>query len=283
MSLQLYERIAELEPAGWAATYTLHGLPVLPLHHLDRIEASDPLECTCGRADCHSPGKHPRTRNGKDDATTDPGQIAEWWGRWPDANVGIRPPAGVVVLDVDPRNHGATTLHALTQRHAPLPATLTAWTGGGGLHVWLSYGGRHRGALCPGVDVKGHNGYLVAPPSLHVSGRRYEWGNEAPVARAPGWVQRLLDPPRHTPTDIGHSEPGQASAAGLVRSVAAAAEGNRNRALHWAACRAHERGSDKTLLADLVAAAVSAGLDARQCWLTVESARRTVEGGGATT
>ena len=45
-------------------------------------------ECGCGRS-CENPGKHPLSRHGVHDATTDPVLIGEWWRRSPGANVGI--------------------------------------------------------------------------------------------------------------------------------------------------------------------------------------------------
>ncbi|HEX2301810.1 MAG TPA: bifunctional DNA primase/polymerase [Pseudonocardiaceae bacterium] len=163
---------------GWAARYAAGGLPVLPLHSVRNGH------CTCRRPhDCDNPGKHPLTPHGKDDASTDPGQLSEWWGRWPWTNVGARPPAGIVVLDVDPRNGGDAELRRLTAEHATLPNTLTAATGSGGLHIWLAYRGPARGKLCAGVDVKTEHGYLVMPPSLHVCGARYRWVHEVATAR----------------------------------------------------------------------------------------------------
>jgi hypothetical protein len=261
-------------PAGWAARYATSGLAVLPLHSIRSGR------CTCGRA-CTSPGKHPLTHHGKDDATTDPEQVMRWWDRWPWANVGIRPPAGVIVLDVDPRNGGAVALRELCRAHAQLPQTLTARTGSGGLHIWLGYAGRARGQLCRGVDVKTESGYVVAPPSLHASGCRYEWRVVLPTARAPHWVRRLLAPPSvpvHRPLSIGGSDRRDA---GLVRTVASAPEGSRNRILHWAACRAHERGSAPALLADLLAAAMGTGLSESEARQTMASAARSSKAGAA--
>ncbi len=40
-------------------------------------------------------GKHPRTRNGLTDATTDGETLPGWWETCPDANVGIRTGRGV--------------------------------------------------------------------------------------------------------------------------------------------------------------------------------------------
>nr|WP_225438582.1 bifunctional DNA primase/polymerase [Candidatus Frankia nodulisporulans] len=35
------------------------------------------------------PGKQPLVRDWPSAASTSPGQIQDWWRRWPDANVGI--------------------------------------------------------------------------------------------------------------------------------------------------------------------------------------------------
>ncbi|MDP8969803.1 MAG: bifunctional DNA primase/polymerase [Actinomycetota bacterium] len=264
-----------------ALRYARSGLAVLPL----AWPASG--GCSCRRPDCASPAKHPLKHredleHGKDDATSDMTTVATWWKRWRDANIGIRPPAGVVVLDVDPRHGGDVALLELTRQHRPLPETLTARTGSGGLHIWLSYAGPARGRLCRGVDVKTHGGYLVVPPSLHVCGGRYEWLNEVPAAPAPGWVRQLLSPPSpRTNTTSSRSSTSGAAADGLVRVVASAAEGNRNRMLHWAACRAHERGGDPGLLAELARAAEGNGLTRVEVERTLGSAARTARGGAA--
>jgi hypothetical protein len=149
------------------------------------------------------------------------------------------------------------------------------------LHIWLAYAGRARGQLCRGVDVKTERGYVVAPPSLHASGRRYEWQVVLPTARAPHWVRRLLNPPSvpvHRPLNTGGSDRRDA---GLVRTVATAPEGSRNRTLYWAACRAHERGSAPALLADLLAAAMGAGLSESEARQTIASAARSSQAGVA--
>lgn len=243
--------------------YAAAGLPVLPLH------AMRAGTCTCRRADCHSPAKHPLTAHGKDDATTDLGQIAEWLARWPGCNWGVRPPIGVVVLDVDPRNGGDVELQQLVQRHGDLPPTLTARTGSGGLHHWLSYNGPTRGRLCAGVDIKSSSGYLVAPPSVHACGGTYEWADQRPAAYAPRWVRNLLNPPvprYSTP----RREEGRVEH--LVRFVLASAEGERNSRLYWACCRAVENGADVQALID---AAVSIGTPAVEATATARSAQRT--------
>ena len=130
--------------------------------------------------------------HGKDDATHDVAQVLDWWVQCPTANIGIRPAVGVVVVDVDPRNDGASALVTLTRPHGGLSPTWTAWTGGGGLHAWYRAMGPLRARLCAGVDLKHRTGYVVAPPSVHPSGKRYVWGNTTPIAEAPPWLAAMM-------------------------------------------------------------------------------------------
>ena len=87
--------MSNLEPA---LRYASRHIPVLPAHWpLDDL-------CSCGRPECSSPAKHPLTRHGLTDASTDPRQITAWWERWPDANIAARTGSVSqigVVLEVD--------------------------------------------------------------------------------------------------------------------------------------------------------------------------------------
>ncbi len=131
----------------------------------------------------------------------------------------------------------------------------------------------------PQGGIKTVRGYVVAPPSLHASGVRYEWQVVMPPARAPHWVRRPLDPPplhHRSPTTGGGDRD-----AGLIRTVAAAPEGSCNRVLYWAACRAHERGSAPALLGEPLAAAMDAGLPESETRQTIQSAARSSQAGAA--
>src|SRR4051794_7497793 len=88
-----------------ALDYASAGAEVLPLH-----TPPGPTGCPCRRRGCDKPGKHPRTLHGLADATSDLEEVKRWWKMWPDANIGIRPHLGHVILDVDPRNGGAEQL-----------------------------------------------------------------------------------------------------------------------------------------------------------------------------
>jgi len=213
--------------------------------------------------------------HGKDDASSDVEQVRDWWCQCPDANIGVRPAVGVVVVDVDPRDGGATALVELTRPHDGLTPTQCAWTGGNGLHAWYQAAGPFKGKLCRGVDLKGHGGYVVAPPSLHPSGKRYVWANDLPIAEAPPWLVALMRKPVLPLRPVLGVLGGVASARAddaLVGVVARARTGGRNDALHWAACRAAERGSPPALVAKLHRAAVNVGLPAEEVERTLTSA-----------
>jgi hypothetical protein len=108
-------------------------------------------------------------------------------------------------LDIDPRHGGDESLAQLEHRQGKFPDTVESITGGGGRHIFFTYpGGKHRirnaTALAgmPGLDVRGDGGYVVAPPSLHISGGRYEWEasselDEVTLAPMPAWFLKLLD------------------------------------------------------------------------------------------
>lgn len=166
-------RLADLSTCLDAAMcYAGMGWAVIPLHGV-RAGA-----CTCGRPDCGSEGKHPRTLNGVKDATTEPEAVGAWWRKWPDANVGIATGAasGLLVVDVDERHDGYASLSDIPADFQ-LPVTLEVRTGGGGSHYYYSCktpsGCRTR--VLTGIDIRGDGGYVVAPPSLHLAGGLYAW------------------------------------------------------------------------------------------------------------
>jgi hypothetical protein len=137
--------------------------------------------------------------NGLRQATTDLATVLGWWTRAPQANVGlVAGVSGWIALDVDPRNGGDDDLHELEGQAGKLPKTVSAETGGGGWHYLFQHpGGDLRGKLGDGLDVK-DAGYIVAPPSIHPSGRPYSWDlspDDVPLAELPpAWVERVRQP-----------------------------------------------------------------------------------------
>ena len=137
------------------------------------------------------------TPNGLRDATTDQRQVKAWWGRWPDANIGVRTgqASGIMAVDLDIKDaDGPGNWAELLDLHGPVD-TLTAITGGGGQH-WIftvapdTLVKNGVGNIGPGIDIRGEGGYIVVWPSIHLSGQPYEWDNTVAPAPAPVWLQR---------------------------------------------------------------------------------------------
>ena len=151
------------------------GWPVFPCHGW-RDGA-----CSCQKSSkCTSAGKHPRTRNGHKAATTDEKIIEDWWEKWPTANIGLLTGADtdLVVLDFDLDHCGEDSLRAAEKRLGSLPDCPWSLTGGGGRHLLFQHPGERlacRQNILPGFDVRADGGYIIAPPSIHRSGRTYRW------------------------------------------------------------------------------------------------------------
>lgn len=162
-----------------ALAYAARGWPVLPVHHVVMDGDGDPA-CSCSLGlTCKSKGKHPRINGWAESASTDEATIRAWWQRWPQANVGIRTGApGPDVLDLDQKSGGLDTLTYL-DGEGDLGEPLVIETGGGGKHFYYAASGlRTRAPACshlPGLDTRGEGGFVVAPPSAHASGKRYEF------------------------------------------------------------------------------------------------------------
>ena len=130
-----------------ALSYIAEGWYVLPLKKRDKVPY------------------FPFAPHGYKSATNDTDVAIRWWKAEPDLNIGIAcAMSGLVVFDVDERSGGTP------QGFAP---TLTVRTGNG-FHFYYeakddaTFPGKYR----QGVDIK-HNGYVVAPPSIHPSGEVY--------------------------------------------------------------------------------------------------------------
>jgi len=174
--------------------------------------------------------KRPLTRHGYKDATTNEAQLRAWWSQYPDANIGIATgkASGLVVLDIDPRHGGDEALAALEAAHGAIDRSVMARTGGQGTHIYFRApedGLRNSaGRLGKGLDVRGDGGYIVAPTSVHASGKAYSWEpghelGEGALPDVPGWMLLALAgslprPTRRTPAATT-SEPTSDGGAGL--------------------------------------------------------------------
>jgi hypothetical protein len=144
-------------------------------------------------------------RHGVANATTDPHVVVEWWLRAPNANIGLVC-GRLLVIDVDPRNNGDAELALLLATHGNFPRTPRARTGSGGEHIFFRRPSVELSAkLAPGIDlVHGPRRYVVASPSMHACGRRYEWlvRPHCVLAEPPGWLLDSATPRYPTPVAL---------------------------------------------------------------------------------
>lgn len=269
-----------------ALEYASAGWPVFPLAprqkqplYANPHPAGSPERASC-RGECGAFG------HGVHDATVDPEAITRWWNRTPIANIGLATGApGPDVVDVDTK-HGAPGIATLRLLEG------TALLDGCGARVTTPSGGVHLyflGAMVAqgngrltrhGVDFRGTGGYVVAPPSV-VDGRAYEW---QPMPGGWDWRRwgevswqriraHLLPPlPPLPPRKHRHAAPESAEA--LLRWLEGQQEGNRNSALHWAACRLAEKEGTEADFRSLAAVGIRAGLAIGEVAATIASTRR---------
>jgi hypothetical protein len=199
---------------GTALAFAKHGHAVFPANW--PVAHGNELRCSCGSESrgrpCRTPAKHPFGKlapNGVLSATTDTGIIKHWFGyAAPEANLGVGTDK-LIVIDADPRHDGDETLAALILEHGDLPLTWRVLTGGGGEHVIFrcpdgvevsSSNAHDNPVLGPGIDIRARGGYIIAPPSHHISGRCYEWSvdhhpRDLALAEPPAWILDQLVKP----------------------------------------------------------------------------------------
>ena len=235
---------------------------------------------------CQPGTKVPATPHGYLDATTDPGQIREWFGDRPDRNLALATGApGFDVLDIDQRGeagNGFASLRRLSDAGLLATACKRIRTPGGGVHYYFA-GSRQRTAHLPAchVDFLAQGGYVMFPPS-RIADTPYQLIDILPGRGGLDWAAavRVLEPSREHPAPpprlVAEDPAPEQRIETLTRWLAAQHEGNRNNGLFWAANRALE-ADPAADLSPLAAAARQAGLDDPEITKTLNSARRTTQ------
>jgi hypothetical protein len=150
---------------------------------------------------CAPAAKTPACAHGCWDATTDVITIQAWWRENCDYNIGVATGAAsnIFVVDVD-GGAAETALRRLEESYGVLPETVEAITPRG-RHVYFRYPQtpvrNSAGKLADGIDIRGEGGFVIAPPSMHPSGRRYCWSVDSAkaLAWAPQWlVSKITEP-----------------------------------------------------------------------------------------
>ena len=175
-----------------AMGYASLGIRVFPCHGI-----TDEMKCRCGDENCNSPGKHPKTHNGLHSASLDPIYIKMAWGqeKWGNNLAGV---SGETfwVLDVDKKHGGLETLAEWEKEFGELDAAWIQKTGGGGRQYFFKHTAgitNTSGKIGDGIDTRGEGGYVMLPPSKHVSGELYRWHKDKrphvkELFEAPEWL-----------------------------------------------------------------------------------------------
>lgn len=199
-----------------------------------------------------SPGsKRPAIRAWPQQATTDTDRIQHWWSVNPHYNVGIATgPSRLHVVDLDTHNDldGPGVLYQLATAARARESLLTftvATPSGTGRHLYYRAPQGLRlpnsaARIAPGVDTRGHGGYVVAAGSRTRVGD-YRLLTAGPVAELPTWLLELLTPPPPQATANSGAAPQylgaylQAILTAESHKVTTAAPGTRNTTLFRAA------------------------------------------------
>lgn len=170
---------------------------IFPVHISRRVNTTgdeDVIQCTCGKLGCT--GKHPSVASFSKESTSDINRIRSFGSRWEFRGIGVHlRKCYSWVLDID-APEGYSELKLLTDKYGELPETRTVKTGGGGMHYYFAgwVDKINSGKLADHIDVKGNVGdaYVVAPPTIHHSGNRYEYLNRCKPVDAPQWLVDLV-------------------------------------------------------------------------------------------
>lgn len=176
--------------------------------------------------------------------------IQRWWSvEYVGANIGIctGPDSGLVVLDLD-GPEAEKMIQGLEVPAGPQVQT------GKGRHLYFQYPDNGTiipsiNGLRPQIDIKASGGYIVAPPSLHPSGRRYQWiadTENLPLPLIPDWLMGWI---------TGHINKPRPAEKSSLRQAATdenniISEGERNDKLFRLACSLRRTG----LLSDAIEA-----------------------------
>jgi hypothetical protein len=150
-----------------ALAYAERGWPVLPLTPREKRPLGRLVE------------------SGLKEATLDQTLILKWWMDTPKANIGLLTGVAHDVLDIDgPDGIASLAAHAPNYKH-PGPVAAT----GKGYHLLFQItGARNAAKKLPGLDFRGTNGYIVAPPSVHPNGHSYLWRRDGELPEPPDWL-----------------------------------------------------------------------------------------------
>jgi hypothetical protein len=251
----------------WALIYRDMGLCPIPL---------------CRRDDPRDPSgnKRPLFSNWQNTTMPDEAMLERWFGPNMDGrrNIGIvcgQVSGNLIVIDFDDFDAYIDWLEI-----ADPPSTLTMNSGGGGIHCYYRVKGKVPGNhKLIGGDLRGEGGQVVAPPSVHLSGKHYDVRDASDIAlvsldalRLPYYIRRFTTQPARQAVMAAQASGDYGR---IVQTLATAQEGDRNNTLLWCACRLFDQGiSLPQVELTLMATALQIGLEHREIKATIANAQK---------
>ncbi|EFM09538.1 phage/plasmid primase, P4 family [Paenibacillus curdlanolyticus YK9] len=179
--------------------YISRSWPIIPLCPPDHQHVSDKH-----KDQCRSPGKRPLLREWQHISVPDWASINHWFKKYPTANIGLvlGSPSGIVAIDVD-GDKGTELLQQMSG--GDLPDTVSFSTPNGLRYLYRAPAGitlkKHKRSdpSLPHNEcaLMGEGNLTVLPPSIHHSGKTYEWikhPKDVEIAEAPSWMVSLMTP-----------------------------------------------------------------------------------------
>lgn len=124
--------------------------------------------------------------------------ITSWFTNLSGAGVGIvtGKVSNIIVLDVE-----STCPYPIEGILKKYPTQLISRSGSGGYHLFYQYPTNatkvaNRVRIFDGADLRADGGFIVLPPTMHSSGRRYEWVSEGVPGRFPAALLDLRSQPK---------------------------------------------------------------------------------------
>lgn len=306
-SFGLQEIDTALSSTDAAFAYARQGLKVTWVHA--PVFGEEGVICTCKKV-CNSQGKHPIAKSWQKIATSDLDVLRDQLSnlRVSEPNVGVvlgEQTGGqyLIAIDIDSEERFAE----LSEELGELPDTVQSISGSGrGYHLFfeapteVAPGGMSNGVIgdAPGVDAKVRNGQVVVAPSIHKSGKKYEWKQFGAFARLPvTWALSLVkrEPPKwiheYTPQTIRDNTKAKKRAEGYLEkavtedccALASCGEGLRNNHLYDRAIRLFYLCGQLLIGArwsyvhdELFRAATACGLKPQEVRKTIDSADKAI-------
>jgi hypothetical protein len=141
--------------------------------------------------------KSPYIKNGFHTATTDMEQIKGWWGKYPNAAIGISCEASnLAVVDIDVKD-GRNGFENFMRMNVSDAGALHGLTPSGGTHIIYSGQLESKTNTALGIDIRSKGAYIIAPPSKIET----QYGNLA-YMKLDNWDRIPIDFPTDLPAKL---------------------------------------------------------------------------------